>query len=76
MMRIEAPFDLSFFIGSTDVPERARESVETPTKEKNRRLFCARQVVSGSPGIFRSATSSGRWGTKNRTFRTRAGGLI
>ncbi|MFZ0871017.1 MAG: hypothetical protein WAM90_09850 [Rhodanobacter sp.] len=35
MMRVEAPFDLSFFIGSADVPERARESVETPAKKKN-----------------------------------------
>jgi hypothetical protein len=30
MMRIEASFDLSFFIAPADVPERVRESVETP----------------------------------------------
>ncbi|MBB6187460.1 hypothetical protein [Rhodanobacter sp. MP7CTX1] len=34
MMRTEAPLDLSFSIGSTDIPERARESVETPAKKK------------------------------------------
>jgi hypothetical protein len=76
MLRIEASFDLSFFIGSADVPGRARELVEALAKEKNRRLFCARRAVSGLSGIFRSATSSGRWGTKQRTFRARAGGLI
>jgi hypothetical protein len=46
-MRVEAPFDLSFFIGSADVPEHARESVETPAKKKNAADFVLDESCPG-----------------------------
>jgi hypothetical protein len=75
MMRIEAIFDLSIPSGRLMFDGTRERQSKRLRRKKIVACFCTRRAAPGPSGMFRSATSSVRWGAKHRAFRARTGGL-